>query len=108
MAKDNGFSARVIFIAPPSLEALEARMRKNESLSEEEIQRRLKSAQEDIAQSSSGDFYDKVIINDDLETAYKALEEYIYELPKANGVHKDEVADEDITMDDDVNGDDKT
>ncbi|KAI1194087.1 THO complex subunit 1 transcription elongation factor-domain-containing protein [Nemania serpens] len=100
MAKDNGFSARAIFIAPPTLEALEARIRKNEGLSEDEIQSKLEAAQEDIDQSSSGDFYDRVIINDDLETAYKALEEYIYEMPKANGIHKDEVADEDIAMND--------
>ncbi|KAI1131510.1 THO complex subunit 1 transcription elongation factor-domain-containing protein [Nemania abortiva] len=105
MAKDNGFSARVIFIAPPSLEALEARIRKNEDLSEEEIQRKLKAGQEEIDQSGTGDLYDTIIINDDLETAYKGLEEFIYETPRANGVHK-EAADEDITMKDETNGDD--
>lgn len=83
-------------------------MKKIEGLSAEAIQRELKAAQEDIDQSSSGDFYDKVIINDDLETAYKALEELIYEMPTANGVHKDEVVDEDITMKDGANGDHKT
>ncbi|KAI1110250.1 THO complex subunit 1 transcription elongation factor-domain-containing protein [Nemania sp. NC0429] len=108
MAKDNGFAARVIFITPPSLEALEARVRKDGDLSEEEIQRRLKAAQEDIGQSNSGALYDRVIVNDDLETAYKALEELIYELPKANGVHEDEVADEDTTMKDELKDDDRT
>ncbi|KAI1425965.1 THO complex subunit 1 transcription elongation factor-domain-containing protein [Xylaria sp. FL1777] len=106
MAKDNGFSARVVYIAPPSLEALETRMRKNEGLSDEEIQRKLKAAQEDIDQSSSGDLYDKVIINDDLETAYKALEGFVYETPEANGIHQEAVANEDATMKDETNGDD--
>ncbi|KAI0115942.1 THO complex subunit 1 transcription elongation factor-domain-containing protein [Nemania sp. FL0031] len=105
MAKDNGFSARVIFIAPPNLEALEARIRKNQGLSEEEIQRKLKAGQEEIDQSSNGDIYDTTVINDELETAYKALEAFIYETPKANGIHKD-VADEDVTMKDQTNGHD--
>lgn len=104
MAKDNGFSARVVFIAPPSLEVLETRMRKDEGLSEEEIQCKLKAAQEEIDQSSSGDLYDKVITNDDLETAYETLEEFIYETTEANGIRK-VVADEDITMRDETNGD---
>lgn len=106
MAQDNGFSARLIFITPPSLEVLEARIRKDEGLSEEEIQRKLKASQEEIDQSASGDFYDLVITNDDLESSYKVLEEFIYETPKANGVHKEGVADEDITMKDETNGDD--
>ncbi|RYC59781.1 hypothetical protein CHU98_g6442 [Xylaria longipes] len=107
MAKDNGFSARVVFIAPPNLETLETRIRKDEGLSEEEVQRKLKATQEEIEQSSSSDLYDKVITNDELETAYKELEHFIYETPKANGIHKDEAADkEDTAMKDKVNGDD--
>ncbi|KAJ2994393.1 hypothetical protein NUW58_g1567 [Xylaria curta] len=102
-AKDNGFAARVVFIAPPSLEVLETRMRKEEGLSEEEIQRRLKTAQEEIDQSGSSDLYDKVITNDDLETAYKALEEFIYETPKANGIHKD-ATDDNAVMKGETNG----
>jgi THO complex subunit 1 len=105
MAKDNGFSARVIFIAPPSIEALEARMRKDEGVSEEEIQRKLKDAEEEIAQyNKSGALYDKVIMNDDLEKAYGELEQFIYEIPIANGVHKEEIADQDVTMEDEANG----
>ncbi|KAI0460479.1 THO complex subunit 1 transcription elongation factor-domain-containing protein [Xylaria acuta] len=107
MAKDNGFSARVIFIAPPSLEALEARMTIDESLSEEDVQFKLKAAQEEIDQSGSSDLYDKVITNDDLEIAYKELEGFIYETPKANGIHTEEATDEeDTAMKDETNGDD--
>ncbi|KAI0802539.1 THO complex subunit 1 transcription elongation factor-domain-containing protein [Xylaria sp. FL0064] len=106
MAKDNGFSARVVFIARPSLEALETRIRKNEGLSEEEIQHKLTAAQEEIDPSASGDLYDKIITNDDLETAYRALEEFIYEKTEANGIHKEAAADEDTAMNDETNGED--
>lgn len=113
MAKDNGFSARVVFIAPPSIEALENRMKEDKSLSEEDIKRGLQAAQGEIDQATSNDnkLYDTVITNDDLEAAYKALEEFIYETPKTNGVHRGEgeeeaAADEDIAMKDESNGED--
>ncbi|KAI0400393.1 THO complex subunit 1 transcription elongation factor-domain-containing protein [Xylaria palmicola] len=104
MAKDNGFSARVVFISPPSLEVLETRMRKDGSLSEDELQRRLKTAQEELDESDSSELYDKVIVNDDLETTYKALEEFIYEIPKANGVSEE--IDDDATMKDEPHAED--
>ncbi|KAK5629586.1 hypothetical protein RRF57_005301 [Xylaria bambusicola] len=106
MAKDNGFSARIAFISPPSLEVLEARLRKIEGLSEEEVQQKLKASQEEIEQSGSSDLYDRVIINDDLETAYKALEDFIYESANANGVHEETSTDEDTAMKDETNDDD--
>ncbi|KAI1366967.1 THO complex subunit 1 transcription elongation factor-domain-containing protein [Xylaria arbuscula] len=105
LAKENGFSARVVFIAPPSAEVLEARLRNIEGLSEEEIQETLKAAREETDQSNSGDLYDKVITNDDLETAYRALEEFIYESPPTNGVHEGAVTEEDTAMKDETNGD---
>ncbi|KAI1306314.1 THO complex subunit 1 transcription elongation factor-domain-containing protein [Xylaria venustula] len=102
LAKDNGFSARVVFIAPPSIETLETRVRKDGNLPEDEIQNTLATALEQIDESGSSDLYDKVIVNDDLDTAYKALEEFIYGTPEANGVH---VAGEDTTMENGTNGD---
>ncbi|KAI0976209.1 THO complex subunit 1 transcription elongation factor-domain-containing protein [Xylaria arbuscula] len=102
-AKDNGFSAKVVFIAPPSIEVLEARVRKDGNLPEQEIQNRLATALDEITESESHELYDKVIVNDDLETAYKALEEFIYGTPPdANGVH---VAGEDSAMENGTNGD---
>lgn len=100
MAKDYGFPARVVFIAPPNLEELEARLQKTETLSEEEIQRQLKAAREEIDQSSSNELYDKVITNDDLEAAYTALEEFIYGTSKANNIHEDPTSNGDTTMKD--------
>ncbi|KAI1819328.1 THO complex subunit 1 transcription elongation factor-domain-containing protein [Xylaria intraflava] len=105
MAKDNGFSARVVFIAPSSLDVLTDTIKKDESLPEEDIQRKLKIAQAEIDQSHSSDLYDKVIINDDQDAVYKALEEFIYETPEANGVHVEEPDGEDATMKDGIHGD---
>jgi guanylate kinase len=44
------------------------------------IQTRLKIAEEEIKfQRENSDFFDKVILNDDLETAYKDLKEFLKE-----------------------------
>ncbi|KAI1331310.1 THO complex subunit 1 transcription elongation factor-domain-containing protein [Xylariaceae sp. FL0255] len=85
-AKDNGFSARVVFIKPPSLEELEARLRKVDGMSDEDIQTKLKGAREEI-DNIPEDLFDKVIMNDNIETAFRTLEEYIYETSALNGVN---------------------
>jgi guanylate kinase len=61
-----------IFLAPPSVEELEKRIRGRGTEAEEAIQRRLKRAQEELAAQTE---FDAVIINDDLETALAELEE---------------------------------
>ena len=60
-----------IFLAPPSVEELEKRIRGRGTEAEEAIQRRLKRAQEELAAQTE---FDAVIVNDDLETALAALE----------------------------------
>lgn len=60
-----------IFLAPPSVEELEQRIRGRGTEAEEAIQRRLKRAEEELAAQNE---FDAVIINDDLETALKDLE----------------------------------
>jgi guanylate kinase len=60
-----------IFMKPPSLEILEARIRSRGQDSEEAIQRRLARAKIEIA---SADEFDIQIINDDLERAIAELE----------------------------------
>ncbi|OTB06803.1 hypothetical protein M426DRAFT_318516 [Hypoxylon sp. CI-4A] len=104
-AKDNGYSARVIFISPPSIEELEARLKKDE-VAEEDLQNALKAAQEEIEQSKSDGAYDAVITNGDLEEAYKALETFIYGAAKeTNGVNgNDPAPTDDVAMTDVANG----
>ncbi|KAI2467002.1 THO complex subunit 1 transcription elongation factor-domain-containing protein [Annulohypoxylon bovei var. microspora] len=102
MAKDNGYSARIVFISPPTIEELEARLRKTDALTEESIQSTLKAAQQDIEQAKSEGFYDAVITNGELEEAYKTLEEFIYGAPvETNGVNGDAAAaGDDVAMQD--------
>lgn len=60
-----------IFILPPSLAALEARLKGRGQDSEEVIARRLHAAQEDISHVAE---FDYVIINDKLDEALRQLE----------------------------------
>lgn len=65
----------LVFIAPPSLDALEERLRSRASESDEQIATRLSRAEMEIAAS---DKFDKIIVNDNLNKAkteiYKLVE----------------------------------
>ena len=64
--------AKLIFIAPPSLEELERRLRSRGDTSEEQIQLRCQRVQWEMEQSK---LYDYVVVNDQVETcANKILE----------------------------------
>ena len=63
-----------VFIAPPSFEVLEARLRGRGTDSEETIQKRLKNAKNEMDEGRTFDF---VIINDDLKQAYQELKSII-------------------------------
>lgn len=62
----------LIFIAPPSFEILEERLRSRRTESDEEIKNRLNRAEEENKYKG---YFDYVIINDKLENAYKEIEE---------------------------------
>jgi guanylate kinase len=59
-----------VFVEPPSLQELEARLRARATDKEETIQKRLKNAAEEI--SAKGRF-DRVVVNDSLDRAYEEL-----------------------------------
>ncbi|KFH43387.1 Guanylate kinase-like protein [Hapsidospora chrysogenum ATCC 11550] len=80
--KKSGIKARYIFIAPPSLEALEARLRGRGTENEESIQKRLAQAKNELEYSKTPGVHDIIILNDDLDTAYKQLEEFVYKAPE--------------------------
>lgn len=63
-----------VFVVPPSLAELEARIRKRGSESEEAVQRRLAEAPRWIAQGLT---YDYVLVNDDLGAAVDRLRSII-------------------------------
>lgn len=78
------FPARYIFISPPSTadmtayEVLEKRLRGRGTEKEESIQKRLAQAKLELEYSKTEGVHDKIIVNDDLEVAYRELEEYIF------------------------------
>lgn len=59
-----------IFILPPSIEILEERLRKRGQDSDEVIRGRMEKAKSEMSHSNE---YEHVIINDDLQTAFKEL-----------------------------------
>lgn len=69
---------RYVFIQPPSMEALEARLRGRGTETEDAVQQRLTqaSAELEYALQQTGD---KHIVNDDLETAYRELEAFVFQ-----------------------------
>lgn len=68
-----------IFVAPPSVEVLEKRLRGRGTESEEKIQTRMSKAAYEISLKSS---FDKVILNDDLDKACAEAEKIITQFVK--------------------------
>lgn len=60
----SGFPARYVFIAPPSEEELEQRLRGRGTEKEESIQKRLKQAKVELEYSKVPGIHDKIIVND--------------------------------------------
>lgn len=63
--------AVAVFILPPSMTELERRLRGRASESEEVVQRRFKAAMVEIEHYG---FFDYLVVNDDLDTAFRHLE----------------------------------
>ncbi|CAL8071398.1 unnamed protein product [Calicophoron daubneyi] len=73
-------NAKYVFVRPLSVEDLEKRLRGRGTETEESLSRRLDRARRDMefAESKEGRLlFDKVIVNDDLDTACKELEEFL-------------------------------
>jgi guanylate kinase len=68
--------ACLIFLMPPSLEALETRLKKRQTEAPAALKRRLDNARREMAEQ---DKFDYVIINDDLDRAYSELKQVISE-----------------------------
>eukprot|EP00656_Telonema_subtile_P047319 TRINITY_DN5426_c0_g1_i1.p1 TRINITY_DN5426_c0_g1~~TRINITY_DN5426_c0_g1_i1.p1 ORF type:complete len:237 (+),score=74.63 TRINITY_DN5426_c0_g1_i1:137-847(+) len=71
------FPARFIFLAPPSLEELEARLRGRGTETEEKILVRTANAKTEVESTKIPGFWDKVLVNDDLAKASKAFNEFV-------------------------------
>ena len=80
----DGVEGVYIFLEPPSLEALEARLRRRGTESEEEIRKRLEIAREEWRQAREGKVYDYFVVNDDLARAEKEVRDLLG-IPKEEG-----------------------
>lgn len=69
-----GAEANVIFIAPPSLEALETRLRSRGSETPETLQIRLENAQKEMDRKNDFDFF---LVNDSVEDCYAKLKDIV-------------------------------
>ncbi|GAU95335.1 hypothetical protein RvY_06969 [Ramazzottius varieornatus] len=74
----------LVFIKPPSLEVLEMRLRSRGTETEEAIQKRLATAGTEMEFGNTPGVYDHIIINDDLEVAYKQLKSIIDQVMRDN------------------------
>ena len=63
-------AAKLIFIEPPSLEVLEARLRGRGTEDDAEVRRRMKTAEVELSRKME---YDVQLVNDDLDQATEAL-----------------------------------
>lgn len=75
--RKSDLDCRYVFLLPPSVEELEARLRGRGTETEESIKQRLDRAKEEIAFNEEGGF-DKTIVNNDLKKAYEELEKWVY------------------------------
>jgi guanylate kinase len=67
--------AIMYFIAPPSLEELERRLRRRGDTSDEDIEDRLEIAKSELAEAP--DLFDHIVVNDNLDQAISELEALI-------------------------------
>ena len=74
LKKQFGNKALALFIMPPSIEELERRLRDRATDAEENILKRIAKAEQEMAQAS---FFDKIIINKNIDTAVADTEEAI-------------------------------
>jgi len=75
--KKSDLHCHYVFIAPPSMNVLEHRLRNRGTETEESIQKRLAAAQKELEYAKEPGAHDLIIINDNLELAFNQLEAYL-------------------------------
>jgi guanylate kinase len=78
--KKSNFLGKYIFIAPPSIQSLEQRLRLRGTESEEQMNLRLKNANIELEYGYTTGNFDEIIVNDDLNTAIRRVESIILEI----------------------------
>lgn len=78
----NTWAPRFIWVAPPSFETLEERLRGRGSEDEETLKTRLNTAKKEIAYAATNNVFDLTIINDELERSYAELKGFFQQILK--------------------------
>lgn len=76
--KNTDLNARFLFVAPPSVDILRERLTGRGTETAESLEKRLNAALAELEYASTG-AHDLTIVNDDLETAYAKLKDFIFE-----------------------------
>lgn len=66
-----------IFVRPPTFDELEKRLRARGTETEEQIQKRLRNAKNELEQGESPGLFDHILVNDDLERCYEDLKKLL-------------------------------
>lgn len=74
--KNTHLNARYLFLSPPLIELLKARLVGRGTETEDSVAKRVAAAAAEMEYAKTG-AHDKIVVNDDLETAYKEFKEFI-------------------------------
>ena len=85
--KETDLRPLYVFVQPPSLEVLEQRLRDRGTESEESLGKRLGAAAAEMEYGETEGNFDIIIVNDDLETAYTKLRDFI--IPELEKLYQD-------------------
>ena len=77
VSKRDDLNARFLFLSPPSVEVLEQRLRGRGTDDEESVNKRLEQAKVEMEFAKQGEIHEKIVVNDELDKAYKEVEEFI-------------------------------
>lgn len=75
--KNSSLNPLYVFIKPPSISELEQRLKKRKTETEESLQQRLNRAKIELEYGEQSGNFDIVIMNDNLDEAYKKLHSFI-------------------------------
>lgn len=75
--KASAIPAKFVFIQPPSIESLRARLEGRGTETADSLKKRLDQAEKELAWAAVPGNHDVVIVNDDLERCYGEFREYV-------------------------------
>ncbi|CAK7236318.1 hypothetical protein SEUCBS140593_009580 [Sporothrix eucalyptigena] len=85
MSTQGNVNYRFIFVRPPNFATLESRLRGRGTEDETSVQRRLTQARNEITCSETPGVHDKIIVNNDLDAAYKELDDFVFRKAERGG-----------------------